>query len=78
MLDTCARFRGVDKERGQQMPNQRRKGNKQISIWLTASQIQKVEEAAQRYDVNKTELLKLAIDALLGSKAKEGDHNAEK
>ncbi len=47
------------------MPNQRKQDKKQIGLWLSPKELKRVEEAAARYNVNKSDLLKLAIKSLL-------------
>lgn len=60
------------------MPNKRKSGNKQVGVWFTAEEIQKVEEAAALYNCNKTDLFKLAIDAVLKAKSKKGKRDEGK
>ena len=46
------------------MPGQRKHGKRSISFWLTEDEQRMLEEAAERLGVNKSDLLKRAVEEI--------------
>ena len=60
------------------MSNQRKKGKRLIGVWLTPAELAKVEETAAEYCVNKSDLLKQALDVMMEHDAKKRGNKNEK